>query len=99
MYSFQHVLSVACSTEKAGESLVYLFHVSMTQSENGEHFKNEQAAFRVLLNRLHTQCSVYTTIALHSDACGNLPDTLALFPVLGPVRPCTIKPFLPSFLS
>ena len=31
--------------------------------------------------------------------CGKLPCTLALFAVLGPVRPRTIKPFLPSFLS
>ena len=30
---------------------------------------------------------------------GKLPATLALFAVLGPLHPCTIKPFLPSFLS
>ena len=30
---------------------------------------------------------------------GKLPATLALFAVLGPVHPRTIKPFLPSFLS
>ena len=31
--------------------------------------------------------------------CGKLPATLALFAVLGPLHPRTIKPFLPSFLS
>ena len=31
--------------------------------------------------------------------CGKLPGTSALFAVLAPVRPCTIEPFLPSFLS
>ena len=31
--------------------------------------------------------------------CGKSPGTLALFAVLGPVRPRTIKPFLPPFLS
>ena len=31
--------------------------------------------------------------------CSKLPGTLALYTVLGLVRPCTIKPFLPSFLS
>ena len=32
------------------------------------------------------------------DTCGKLPAMLALFAVLGPVRPRTIKPFLSSFL-
>ena len=31
--------------------------------------------------------------------CGKLPATWALFAALGPVHPCTIKPFLSSFLS
>ena len=31
--------------------------------------------------------------------CGKLPATLALFAVLDPLHPRTIKPFLPSFLS
>ena len=34
-----------------------------------------------------------------TDTCGKLPCTLALFAVLDPVHPHTIKPFLPSFLS
>ena len=29
--------------------------------------------------------------------CGKLPGTLALFPVLGPVHPHTIKPFLQPY--
>ena len=33
------------------------------------------------------------------DACGKLLAMLALFAVLDPMHPHTIKPFLPSFLS
>ena len=53
-----------------------------------------------IFNRLHAQRSVCKTIASRwPDTCGKLPGTLAVFAVLGPVRPRTIKPFLPPFLS
>ena len=39
------------------------------------------------------------TSYMYIDTCGKLPAMFALFAVLGPVRPYTIRPFLPSFLS
>ena len=47
---------------KAGRAW-YLF--SRERDVIGKWDQNEQAAFHVLFNRLHTQRSVYTTIALH----------------------------------
>ena len=63
-------------------------------------FSEQTAWVSVFLNWLHAHRSVYITTILHLlDTCGKLPATLALFAVLGPVHPRTIKPFLPSFLS
>ena len=42
---------------------------------------------------------VYYSTSYVLDMCGKLPGILALFAVLGPVCPRTIKPFLLSFLS
>ena len=46
----------------------------------------------VQLTMLNARC-----IRQSSSACSRLPATLALFAFLGPVHPCIIKPFLPSF--
>ena len=52
-----------------------------------------------ICNQLRIQRSVCKTIASrYPDMCGKLPCTLALFTVLGPACPRTIKPFLPPFL-
>ena len=66
----------------------------------------------MLFNRLHAQHSVRMAVAPRVwqsppaygsrpllDTSGKLPGMLALFAVLGPVRPRKIEPFLPSFLS
>ena len=87
-------LSVACSTEKQGEPGIFSHEHDII---NGKNFQNKQLCF--------AYCSTdYTLNArcirqLSTDTCGKLPSTLALFAVLGPMHPHTIKPFLPSFLS
>ena len=49
-------------------------------------------------NRLHF-AHFSTDYMLNTRCVRQLPGTLALFTVLGPVHPCTIKPFLVSLLS
>ena len=87
-------LSVACSTEKQGEPGIFSHEHDII---NGENFQNIQLRF--------AYCSTNYTLnarcirQLSTDMCGKLPSMLALFAVLGPVHPHTIKPFLPFFLS
>ena len=66
-------------------------------------WRNQKMAKICRTNRLHFANFQLTTRSTRvrqsppaSYTCGKLPGTLAL---LGSMRPCTIKPFLPPFLS
>ena len=78
-------LSATCSTEKRGDWAWCNKKIMKICRTNRLR--------SCIFNWLHAQHSVCKTVA------SRLPGTLALFAVLGPVCPRTIKLFLPSFLS
>ena len=75
---------------KAGRAW-YLFS---RKHESGENLQNSCVS-RIVQPTTHSVLGVYGSHHLLDKLTG----TLGLFAVLGPVRPHTIRPFLPSFLS
>ena len=85
-------LSIACNMEKWGEHGNFLMWAWLNWKMAKVFWTNRQYVFRVLLNRLHAQCMVCTTVTYHQlYTCSKLPCTLAIFAVLSPVYLRTIK--------
>ena len=92
-------LSIAFSVQKSGESLVS-FLTWAWHNRKWQKFAELIGCVSNIFNQLQAQCLVCMTVGPQQlDMWGRLPRPLALFAVLGIVRPRTINPFLPSFLS